>query len=724
MIIPASVTDSITAAGIDVSNDWLSATAPVWNADYSAILTQPISIAVTPLADMRFLSVTTATITIRISSAPLSLVSWSGIATLVADDTTGGGSPIYPVHNSFTGRDVPDTHPMAAITDLVETLAAIGGTIVEVANYAALPAVGSPSVTYVTLDDGRTYRWGGTVYVEIGSSLVLGETSTTAYRGDRGKTAYDHSQIMSGNPHGVDLTMIGAIGGGGTAGKLPIFTAGGVTIGDSILESDGSTLLVRSSAPGLTTFNYLAAAGMRRWSWENGGGSAYLTFYNDAGTVSGTPAIVVDRSGNSASQITFTSTNIYLSPLSAGGIVKASASTGRVGIALAADFPALNQSTTGNAATATKWATARNLTIGSSTQALDGTSDKTFTLAAIGAQAALSGGTANAVTKWTGTGSLGNSQITDNGTDVGFAGMKSRVYSASYGAMYGDGVATPSAANFGLILGRGGVDAYLNGTTKSALSVNNGEVVTATSGGATITGVLTVGDMNLRQIAGSTAAAGIYGASVASPSGTNYSLWIAENGGAAYLNGSATASLAVGDQERVRATTTGVEFPLLTGATTRLATINAAGQLGAATTFPLVGVTNGSSATSGIVGEILSASASGTTFSGTSAGVSLVSLSLPAGSWLVWSSSQITNGQAPSSLTVYLSYSSTGTTFINNNSSFALGSPVAFTGISCATAPTPINQSTTATVYLIGAEQTTGTAAVNNGATIYAQRIR
>lgn len=122
MIIPSSVTDSITAAGIDVSNDWLSATAPVWNDDYSAVLTQPISIAATPLADMRFLGVTTATIVIRISSAPLSLVSWSGIATLVADDTTGGGSPIYPVHNSFTGRDVADTHPLASITGLVDAL--------------------------------------------------------------------------------------------------------------------------------------------------------------------------------------------------------------------------------------------------------------------------------------------------------------------------------------------------------------------------------------------------------------------------------------------------------------------------------------------------------------------------------------------------------------------------------------------------------------------------
>lgn len=35
------------------------------------------------------------------------------------------------------------------------------------------------------------------------SSVVLGETSSTAYRGDRGKTAYEHAQKASGNPHSV-----------------------------------------------------------------------------------------------------------------------------------------------------------------------------------------------------------------------------------------------------------------------------------------------------------------------------------------------------------------------------------------------------------------------------------------------------------------------------------------------------------------------------------------
>ena len=40
-------------------------------------------------------------------------------------------------------------------------------------------------------------------------NLMLGETSITAYRGDRGKTAYDHSQLTSGNPHNVTKTDIG-----------------------------------------------------------------------------------------------------------------------------------------------------------------------------------------------------------------------------------------------------------------------------------------------------------------------------------------------------------------------------------------------------------------------------------------------------------------------------------------------------------------------------------
>ena len=44
------------------------------------------------------------------------------------------------------------------------------------------------------LTTNKTYRWSGTAFVEISQSLALGETSSTAYRGDKGKIAYDHSQ--------------------------------------------------------------------------------------------------------------------------------------------------------------------------------------------------------------------------------------------------------------------------------------------------------------------------------------------------------------------------------------------------------------------------------------------------------------------------------------------------------------------------------------------------
>lgn len=66
--------------------------------------------------------------------------------------------------------------------------------VIEVANFAALPAEGESGKIYVTLDDNKTYRWGGSAYAEISASIALGETAGTAYEGSKGaalKTAYD-----------------------------------------------------------------------------------------------------------------------------------------------------------------------------------------------------------------------------------------------------------------------------------------------------------------------------------------------------------------------------------------------------------------------------------------------------------------------------------------------------------------------------------------------------
>lgn len=58
--------------------------------------------------------------------------------------------------------------------------------VIEAANFAALPAEGEGGKIYVTLDDNKTFRWGGSAYAEISASIALGETAGTAYEGSKG----------------------------------------------------------------------------------------------------------------------------------------------------------------------------------------------------------------------------------------------------------------------------------------------------------------------------------------------------------------------------------------------------------------------------------------------------------------------------------------------------------------------------------------------------------
>jgi len=53
------------------------------------------------------------------------------------------------------------------------------------------PVAGETGKIYVSTDTNLTYRWSGTQYVEISASLALGETSSTAYAGDKGKDVAD-----------------------------------------------------------------------------------------------------------------------------------------------------------------------------------------------------------------------------------------------------------------------------------------------------------------------------------------------------------------------------------------------------------------------------------------------------------------------------------------------------------------------------------------------------
>ena len=55
---------------------------------------------------------------------------------------------------------------------------------------------GETGKIYTDLSTEKIYRWSGSKFVVISETLALGETSSTAYAGDKGKIAYNHSQSL------------------------------------------------------------------------------------------------------------------------------------------------------------------------------------------------------------------------------------------------------------------------------------------------------------------------------------------------------------------------------------------------------------------------------------------------------------------------------------------------------------------------------------------------
>lgn len=71
--------------------------------------------------------------------------------------------------------------------------------VIEVDTFSNLPGTGESGKIYIVQDTNLTYRWSGTDYVEISKSLALGETSSTAYPGDKGKATTDVVNSLSDN---------------------------------------------------------------------------------------------------------------------------------------------------------------------------------------------------------------------------------------------------------------------------------------------------------------------------------------------------------------------------------------------------------------------------------------------------------------------------------------------------------------------------------------------
>lgn len=131
------------------------------------------------------------------------------------------GDSVYVVTEKKTYRVVNSL--LVSIEDIVEKKADLDESgkvlasqlpsyvddIEEYPTYNDFPLEGEKGKIYIDVKMNKTYRWGGSVYVSLDTPLALGDTANTAYRGDKGKVAYDHSFIVAGNPHKVTKGDIG-----------------------------------------------------------------------------------------------------------------------------------------------------------------------------------------------------------------------------------------------------------------------------------------------------------------------------------------------------------------------------------------------------------------------------------------------------------------------------------------------------------------------------------
>lgn len=87
---------------------------------------------------------------------------------------------------------VPSTQLPSYVDDVIEGYLSDGKFYEEEDHTTEI--TGESSKIYVDLHSENSYRWGGTTFVEISKGITLGETASTAFAGDKGKVAYDHSQ--------------------------------------------------------------------------------------------------------------------------------------------------------------------------------------------------------------------------------------------------------------------------------------------------------------------------------------------------------------------------------------------------------------------------------------------------------------------------------------------------------------------------------------------------
>lgn len=252
----------------------------------------------------------------------------------------------------------------------------------------ATEITGETGKIYVNLSDNKTYRWSGSAYVVISETIALGETSSTAYRGDRGKVAYDHSQ-KTGNPHGTTKANLGL----GNVENKSSATIRGELTKDNVTTALGYT-------PPTTNTTYPVGTPIATGTTK---------LYTSTGTaIDGTmtqSAITTALNGKAASS----HTHSYAGSSSAGGAANS----------------------------ATKLATARKLKVnlaGANAQSFDGSAD-VQSIGVSGTLAISNGGTGTTSANGIRT-NIGVNPVTTGGTGAAYTASVNGIISLAVGASF------------------------------------------------------------------------------------------------------------------------------------------------------------------------------------------------------------------------------------------------------------------------------------------------
>lgn len=271
------------------------------------------------------------------------------INTIAASKITGLTSTSVGLGNVNNTSDV--NKPVSTATQTALDLKAdlIGGIvptsqlpdalvgIVEVANYAALPGTGTANTLYITLDDNKRWLWATTQYLELGAVPV---TSVNTYIGA--------------------VVLVKADVGLGSADNTsdaakPVSTAQQTAL--DLKATKATTLTINGSALDLSANRSWSVGTVTNTSVVNTNGfngSFASSTTTPALTISTTVTGLVKGNGTALSAAILGTDYAPGTSALGTGIIKSTTGTGAFTIAVAGDFPVLNQNTTGTSANITQ----------------------------------------------------------------------------------------------------------------------------------------------------------------------------------------------------------------------------------------------------------------------------------------------------------------------------------------------------------------------------------